>query len=72
MRQHIAKALPEVSLLISYQDTEVHHGTIYKADNWKLAATSKGLSWSVTRDRNPDQTTAAKIRWEYVLKDKVD
>jgi hypothetical protein len=72
MRQHIAQVMPEVSLLISYQDTDVHHGTIYKADNWKLAATSKGLSWGTTRERNPDQTTAVKIRWEYTLKDTMN
>ena len=27
--------MPEVPLLISYQDTDVHTGTIYKAAGWR-------------------------------------
>ncbi len=32
----IKKKFPEITRLISYQDTEVHRGTIYKASNWKM------------------------------------
>ena len=70
MRRHIGTAMPDIALLISYQDTEVHSGTIYKADNWIAQQESPGVSWTTgNRVRNPDQTTAVKIRWEKRLKD---
>jgi len=69
MRKYIAKEMPEIAMLISYQDTEVHLGTIYKADNWFAAHESPGLSWSnKSRSRNIEQSLASKIRWEYKLK----
>jgi len=55
--------------LISYQDTEVHTGTIYKAANWIPANRTKFASWNVSRERNSDQSTADKIRWEYKIKE---
>lgn len=65
----IKKKFPAIDKLISYQDTEVHKGTIYAASNWKIACTTKGASWSnVNRKRNKEQTMADKIRWEYDLK----
>lgn len=70
----------DISVLVSYQDTEVHAGTIYKAAGWTLAHTSKPRH----RDRSGNRTGtlrkyrtningsaadgAAKIRWEYYLK----
>lgn len=76
LRQH----RPEVSRLISYQDTAVHHGTIYKAANWKTTWTTKAR----TRDRSKPRAgtarnyrsningsapdAAEKIRWELCLK----
>lgn len=36
MRKYIRKHMPEIKRLISYQDADNHHGTIYKADNWNL------------------------------------
>jgi len=72
MRLDISKRFSNVSRLISYQDTEVHQGTIYKAAGWTSTATSDGISWSVTgRKRNEDQTTAKKVRWEFVLRDEI-
>lgn len=69
MRKHIAKFMPDIALLISYQDTEVHHGTIYKADNWIATNLTQGISWTTDkRDRNTEQSMADKIRWEYQLK----
>ena len=67
MRKNIKKRFPEIVKLISYQDTEVHHGTIYAASGWEKVALSKGASWGRSRKRNEDQTTADKIRWEYEL-----
>jgi len=64
----IRQRFPDIKKLISYQDTEVHKGTIYKASNWKIGAETKGISWTTkNRRRNPEQTLAKKIRWEYHL-----
>jgi hypothetical protein len=72
MRKHIKTHLPDIALLVSYQDTEVHHGTIYKADNWVAVSTTTGTSWTTAeRQRNADQTLADKVRWEYRLRDFV-
>ena len=69
MTKYIKKAFPEIALLISYQDTEVHTGTIYKAANWIPANRTKFASWNVSRERNSDQSTADKVRWEYKIKE---
>lgn len=68
MQRDIFNLFPDISLLVSYQDTEVHHGTIYKAANWVPTVRSEGQSWGVTRQRNADQTTAPKIRWEFRIR----
>ena len=68
MVKMIKKKFPEIRRLISYQDTEVHKGTIYKASNWHVGGESKGISWTTkNRKRNKEQTLANKIRWEYLL-----
>ncbi len=59
---------PDITRLISYQDTEVHQGTIYKASNWVIGGKTGYISWSTAkRERNEDQATGDKIRWEYHL-----
>jgi hypothetical protein len=73
MRQWIKHNKPTIAMLISYQDTEVHVGTIYKADNWIEVARSEGLAWNTEkRKRNKEQSLAPKIRWEYKLRDYVE
>ena len=70
MRKHIVKTMPDIALLVSYQDTEVHLGTIYKADNWVATSVSEGTSWTnEKRQRNKDQSLADKVRWEYKIKE---
>jgi hypothetical protein len=66
MEKDIRKRFPDIIRLISYQDTEVHLGTIYKAANWVAVSQSKaGLSWSDSgRERNAEQSQASKVRWE--------
>jgi hypothetical protein len=60
---------PEIARLVSYQDTSVHTGTIYKAGNWRAVAETRYRPWSHgTRERAPSQTTAKKIRWEKQLR----
>jgi hypothetical protein len=67
MVKMIKKNLPEVWKLISYQDPQVHTGTIYMASGWQrgyqpLASSNTG--WG-NRIRNKMQApTPLKIRWE--------
>jgi hypothetical protein len=68
----IRKKFPEITRLISYQDTEVHKGIIYKASGWKVGGESNGISWTTkNRQRNKEQTLAKKIRWEIILTPKL-
>lgn len=65
MRKDIKKRFPNITKLISYQDTEVHLGTIYKASGWSMIETkSKQTDWSKSRNRTKPQSTAIKVRWE--------
>lgn len=60
---------PEVNLLVSYQDTEKHLGTIYRAGGWVKAAGVRYTPWKRSRaDRAPSQTKASKVRWEKVIR----
>jgi hypothetical protein len=60
---------PEITRLVSYQDTSVHTGTIYKAGGWRAAATTRYRPWGhAARARAQSQTTAKKIRWEKPLR----
>ena len=68
MIKDIKSRFPDVTMLVSYQDTEVHKGTIYKAANWKLDVVSKFQEWSNDkRKRNALQSKADKIRWTYPI-----
>ena len=61
----VQRSRPDVSCLISYQDTERHEGTIYKAAGWVPSMKSDGGEWnSSSKIREPGQATGAKIRWE--------
>ena len=54
-------------MLISYQDTSIHNGTIYKASGWSKGRFTKveEIRWGKGgRKRNPIVATGAKIRWE--------
>jgi len=68
MGKIIKKTKPKIWKLISYQDTDVHYGTIYKASGWIKTTESKpnDKGWV---DRHPrrssiSQTISSKIRWE--------
>ena len=64
----IRKKFPELERLISYQDMDVHKGTIYKASGWEPANKTKFASWTnKQRKRNKDQATGDKTRWELYL-----
>ena len=65
MRLLLRKEQLGVQRLISYQDSDIHQGTIYKAAGWVACNTSKPSSkgWN-TRKRAEMQTWSQKIRWE--------
>ena len=69
MIKDIKVRFPELIRLVSYQDTEAHLGTIYKASNWTAAPTQTSLlDWTTSkRKRSSLQSTANKVRWEYNL-----
>lgn len=66
------------SQAISYQDTAVHAGTIYKAAGWRSANTSAtGVGWQRSGMKagwkrwgasSQEQAPSPKVRWEYDLK----
>ncbi len=64
----IHKKFPDIKRLISYQDTAVHQGTIYKASNWVAVKETGFASWTTPkRQRSKDQATGKKVRWEFNL-----
>ena len=75
MTRDVRKKFPEVVRLISYQDCEVHQGTIYKAAGWNRAEGYKGRirGWSAgagggsTRHNRTNQSLAVRMRWEKVI-----
>ena len=68
MRSLVKSKFPNIKKLISYQDTEVHLGTIYKADNWIDMVETSGGEWTSTkRFRENAQSSPKKIRSEYSI-----
>lgn len=71
MQKEIKRTMPDIKKLISYQDTEVHTGTIYKASNWNIGAETPLMDWTTeNRKRNTLQSNASKIRWEYDIESR--
>ncbi len=69
-RRLIRKRMPHIKKLISYQDTEVHTGTIYRADGWTPTILNTGGEWKDCKrgfKNNKAQTAAPKQRWELIL-----
>lgn len=58
----------ELDTLVSYQDTAVHTGTIYKAAGWNPTTINPDGEWSrPNRFRKAAQSAAPKQRWELSL-----
>ena len=69
----IKKEFPNVEVLISYQDTAVHQGTIYKASGWVKTRISEGGEWSRPSRWAPKvQSGSVKIRWQKNLRKFTD
>jgi len=68
MRMMIVNKFPHIKKLISYQDCEVHLGTIYAAAGWNpVSVTIPKNGWN-TRKRDKSQANSKnKVRWEYDL-----
>ena len=65
MEKMIRHKFPDIIKFISYQDKEVHHGTIYKASNWHPTGQTELFEWTTpTRKRSELQSRSFKIRWE--------
>ncbi len=71
MARRIKIDFPEVHRLISYQMTDTHNGTIYKAANWSIGYEQKQHLTHCGHHgtSRPDQNTSPKIRWELIIKD---
>ena len=79
MAEIIRQEFPDVDQLISYQDTDAHTGTIYKAANWTPTAHTAprqrdrtplrtGTRRRYRTDANgPEPASAGKIRWHYPI-----
>jgi hypothetical protein len=64
----IRRHRPEVRRLVSYQDTEVHTGAIYRAAGWTRTAWNGDGNWNRPgRSRPKAQSEAPKQRWEKVM-----
>jgi len=69
MTRLIGRMRPDIVNLISYQDTIVHTGAIYRAAGWSPTSLSDRRQWNCpSRPRPPVQSSAPKRRWERRLK----
>lgn len=64
MRAWIRKSMPEIVRIISYQDADIHHGTIYKADNWTQAYEKHTKHTWTNRPGRKGTERQHKIKWE--------
>ncbi len=69
MVRYLKKKCPEREKLISYQDTEVHTGGIYRAAGWTMGRRGKSGDWNHTSRFRPtkngiETNRAEKVRWE--------
>lgn len=67
MLMRIKKDLPRIKKVISYQDTAVHVGTIYKASGWTQETKPTFTSWKNRPNRN-DLSTGEKVRWAKTIR----
>lgn len=71
MTRLIRKTQPSVVRLVSYQDTEVHTGCIYRAAGWVQSSVKpRSRDWNMPgRSRAETQTNAPKVRWEKITQE---
>lgn len=68
MIRDIQKRFPDIEKAVSYQDSEVHQGTIYKAAGWAHGFSSNRTRWDQGKNAPSDGkniiTKSEKHRWE--------
>jgi hypothetical protein len=74
MVRDIKRRFPSIKRLISYQDTDVHGGVIYKASGWSAAHRVTDTNWGLRRSpsgrkRNTVVAPGVKVRWEKAIAD---
>jgi hypothetical protein len=64
------KGMPRITTLVSYHDTSVHNGCIYRAAGWTLDGVTCGKDWrNASRPNRPRAVSLApKVRWVRVLR----
>lgn len=68
MARLIKRMQPDIETLVSYHDTEVHSGTIYKAAGWIATTVNQDGNWTRPGRKRPKaQSESPKQRWEKVL-----
>ncbi|HEV3437429.1 MAG TPA: hypothetical protein VG122_08720 [Gemmata sp.] len=67
MVRDIAWRCPAVRRLVSYQDCDVHTGTIYKASGWTPTRAPNGGDWNNRNRRRVARRIKKKVRWELFL-----
>lgn len=65
-RRWIRHNMPHVTRLISYQDADVHRGTLYAADNWTVAGTNDRLTPWTHRPGRSCSAIKNRVKWERV------
>jgi hypothetical protein len=69
MAKLIKLKYPNICKLLSYQTTDVHTGTIYKAANWQIDnIQNEYQEWTNRPARKIGQNLSPKIRWKYDLR----
>jgi len=64
MVRDIRRRLPQIETLLSYQDCDVHEGTIYKAVGWYQGNVDKRARTWTWRANRTNQAVAPRIRWQ--------
>jgi hypothetical protein len=66
----IRQSMPRINTLVSYHDTSVHCGAIYRAAGWKMDAITCGKDWrNASRPNRPVAVSVApKVRWLRMLR----
>ena len=67
MRKWIRENMPEIRRVISYQNADVHDGTIYKADNWEQVyeVWDSKSTWT-NREGRVGTEVRHRIKWERI------
>lgn len=70
MVRDIAKRFTDAERVISYQDMDVHLGTIYRAAGWVPVLCGGGGEWNATRKNRVQERVKVKTRWEKLIRTK--